>query len=225
MYVIIAGCGKLGSGLAKILSSQGHDVVAVCRESERVSLQRGFDGVVVCGSPSDADVLRAAGAEKADLLVAATADDNLNVMVTQIARQFFSVPTVLARVSDPEREKIYKGMGLSTVCPTTTGINQILRLVQDGSFSTLSGYLDAGIAGVRPLPEWVGKTPAQIGLPPDRTVIGRVRRGGGCEPPTQRPIEEDETLILARNGSGHEAASPRPRRRGEGSGLSPRKSA
>ncbi len=225
MYVIIAGCGKLGSGLARILSAQGHDVVAICSEGERAPLQRGFDGVIVCGNPSDADVLRAAGAEKADLLVAATADDNLNVMVTQIARQFFSVPTVLARVSDPEREKIYRDMGLTTVCPTTTGINQILRLIQDGFFSTLSGYLDAGIAGVRPLPDWVGKTPAQIGLPPDRTVIGRVRRGGGCEPPTQRPIEEGETLILARKGSGHEIASSGQRRKEEGAGDSPRKSA
>jgi trk system potassium uptake protein TrkA len=198
MYVIIAGCGKLGSGLAKVLSSQGHDVVAVCLETERASLQRGFDGVVVCGNPTDADVLRAAGAEKAALLVAATADDNLNVMVTQVARQFFHVPTVLARISDPEREKLYKGMGLSTVCPTTTGINQILRLIQKGSFSTLGGYLDSGLVGVKPLPEWIGKTPAQIGLPADRTMIGRVKPGGVSQPPEERPIEADETLILAR---------------------------
>ena len=198
MYVIIAGCGKLGSGLAKVLSSQGHDVVAICSETERASLQRGFDGVVVCGNPTDADVLRAAGAEKAALLVAATADDNLNVMVIQIARQFFKIPTVLARVSDPEREKLYKDMGLSTVCPTTTGINQILRLVQDGTLTTLPGYVDSGLVGVKPPQEWIGKTPAQIGLPPDRTMIGRVRPGGMSEPPEDRPIEADETLILAR---------------------------
>jgi trk system potassium uptake protein TrkA len=198
MYAIVAGCGKLGSGLAKVLSSQGHDVVAVCEEKERACLEHGFDGVTVCGNPSDTDVLLKAGVEKAQLLVAATGDDNLNVMVIQIARELFHVPMVLARISDPDREKFYKGMGLSTVCPTTTGINQIIHLIQSGIFTTLSGYIDPDCVGIKPPPEWIGKSPAQIALPSDRRMVGVVRSGAVSSAQSHDPIETGDTLILVR---------------------------
>jgi trk system potassium uptake protein TrkA len=130
MLAIVLGCGRLGAGLAKVVSAQGHDVVVVDEAIDRRRLGNDFDGVAIAGSPIDEDVLRRAGIETAELLVAATADDSTNVMAIQVAKEVFHVPLVLARVSDPERERFYREFGLSTVCPTSMGINQILELVR-----------------------------------------------------------------------------------------------
>jgi trk system potassium uptake protein TrkA len=202
MFVIVAGCGRLGAGLAKVLSAQGKDVVVVAESIDQKRLGNDFDGVTVSGSPIDEDVLKKAGIEKAQLFVAATADDNLNIMAIQIAKEVFHVPMVLARVSDGEREKFYKGMGLSTVCPTTTGINQILGLIQKSLFAPLAGYIDPDLVGVRPLPEWVGRPAGKIDLGDERRLVGVVRRDGSPDIDQGRPIEKDDTLILLRNHRG-----------------------
>ena len=203
MFILVAGCGRLGAGLAKVLSSQGHDVVAICAEGEnRGRLENGFDGLLVNGSPSDADVLREAGIEKADLLVAATANDNLNVMAIQIAKEIFKTPMVLARISDPEREKFYKGMGLSTVCPTTTGINQIINLIQKGFLSTLTAFMDPDLVGVKPLPEWIGKSLAEISPPLNRSIVGRLREGRLTDSVDTATVERGDTIILVRHHDG-----------------------
>jgi trk system potassium uptake protein TrkA len=198
MFVIIAGCGRLGAGLAKVLSSQGNDVVVVSDCIDQKMLGNDFDGVTVRGSPVDADVLKKAGIENAEIFVAATADDNLNVMAIQVAKEIFQVPTVLARVSDSERETFYKSLGLNTVCPTTTSINQILSLIQGTGFTALRGYIDPDIIGVKPLPEWVGKRAEEVEFPQDRTLIGVARPdGSGLE--KKGPIGKDDTLVLLRN--------------------------
>jgi trk system potassium uptake protein TrkA len=131
MFVIIAGCGRLGAGLARVLSSQGHDVAVVGEDIDPRRLGGEFDGITVAGNPVDEEILDRAGARKADLFVAATADDRLNAMAAQIAREIFRVPSVLARISDPAMEAFYRELGLDTVCPTSTAINQVLDLIRE----------------------------------------------------------------------------------------------
>jgi trk system potassium uptake protein len=202
MYVIVAGSGRLGSGLAVVLSSQGHDVVVVDESIDQKRLGNEFDGIAVSGSPIDEDILRKAGIEKSQLFVAATSDDNTNVMAIQIAKEIFHVPSVLARISDPDREVFYKTLGLNTVCPTTTGINQILNMIQRGMISNLTGFIDAGLVGVKPMEDWIGKPAGSILLPGDRMLIG-IARGGSVAPlDPQRVVEEGDTLILVRNHRG-----------------------
>lgn len=129
MLIIVAGCGRLGSRLARNLSEEGHDLVVVAKQDELKRLDQRFDGVVLAGIPIDEDLLKQAGIEKADAVMAVTADDNVNVMVAQIAKEIYHVPTVVARISDPEREEFYQQLGLTTVCPTNTGIHQIVGLL------------------------------------------------------------------------------------------------
>jgi len=184
MYVIIAGCGRLGSGVARALSAKGNDVVVVDEGAERRLVGDGFDGLIVDGSPVDEDVLALAGMKKADLFIAATSDDNRNIMAVQMATAVFGVPRALARVSDPELERFYRGQGLSTVCPTSTGINQIISKIQQEAFSTLGGILDPNVAALLAPPEWVGLSLARITPPTHRRVIGVVSKGRvhGWEP-------------------------------------------
>src|SRR5512136_2181237 len=105
MLVMIVGCGRLGAGLARALSGKGHDVVVVGEDIDLARLGSDFDGVTIRGDPAEQDVLLKAGVERAELVVAATADDNVNVLVVQLARKIYQVPLTLARITDPERER------------------------------------------------------------------------------------------------------------------------
>lgn len=86
MYIIIAGCRKVGSNLAIVLSQANHDVVVIDSDPENFDLLgTGFNGLTITGMPIDEDVLRSAGIEKADALAAVSNDDNMNVMIARYA--------------------------------------------------------------------------------------------------------------------------------------------
>ncbi len=119
MYIIIVGCGRLGSYLANKLSSQGHSIVVIDeKESNFEKLTNEFSGFKVEGDASQFSVLKQAKISKADMVMAVTNDDNLNLMVVQIAKKMFGVKKILARVYEPERQKIYQELGIDSVCPT-----------------------------------------------------------------------------------------------------------
>lgn len=119
MNILLVGCGKVGARLASILDQEGHDVSIVDKHEESFELlAESFGGFKTCGIPIDQDVLRRAGIETCDALAAVSPDDNVNIMVSQLAREIFEVPTVLARIYDPKRENVFSHFGLYTVCPT-----------------------------------------------------------------------------------------------------------
>lgn len=198
MFALVAGCGRLGSGLARALSSQGNDVVIVDAEIDPRKLGGDFDGVTVVGSPIDEETLEGAGIRKADLFLAATADDRLNAMAAQIAREIFAVPAVLARISDPALEEFYRGLGLDTVCPTSTAINQILDLIRDSSFSSLRGRIDAGVVGIRPPREWLGVALRDIVAPEGKVVAGVLNAASEAVSDPGRPVMKDDVVLLRR---------------------------
>ncbi|MEF9894659.1 MAG: TrkA family potassium uptake protein [Clostridia bacterium] len=124
MYIIIAGCGKLGANLAKKLSEAGHNVAIIDRDAASFEqLGAGFNGMTVVGMPIDEEVLKTAGIERADALAAVTPDDNMNVMTSQIARALYHVKAVVTRAYDPERAAVLKQMGFDTICPTTLAVD------------------------------------------------------------------------------------------------------
>ncbi|MBN2310007.1 MAG: TrkA family potassium uptake protein [Candidatus Hydrogenedentes bacterium] len=118
-YIVVVGCGRLGAYLANQLSQRGHSVVVidVDRRSFR-HLSAAFSGFKIEADGTEVAALRQAKAEKADLLLATTRRDNVNLMVAQVAKQALGVPRVIARVFDPEREESYRGLGVETVCST-----------------------------------------------------------------------------------------------------------
>ena len=138
MYIVIIGCGRLGSGLAMELSNDGHDVVIV--DKFRKNLERlgsGFNGIRIKGVEIDNDTLMEAGIDKADIFLAMTPADNINIMASQIAKDIFKVPVVIARIFDPSREFIYRKLGLQTISPTELGINIIKNKILDKNSNTL----------------------------------------------------------------------------------------
>lgn len=130
MYIIIAGCRKVGSGLALELSQENHDVVIIDSDPKNFeALGPGFNGLMITGMPIDEDVLRSAGIEQADALAAVTNDDNMNIMISQIAKDIFKVPNVITRVYDPRREEVFNKMGINIICPTSLAVEEIKELI------------------------------------------------------------------------------------------------
>ncbi len=124
MFVVVVGCGRVGSAVAHDLIEDGHDVNVIDQNAEAFGrLGEDFPGNFVQGPALEISVLRAAGIERADAFVAATDGDNTNIVIAQIARERFSVPCVIARVLDPYRAAFYAQRGLTTICPTRTAID------------------------------------------------------------------------------------------------------
>jgi trk system potassium uptake protein TrkA len=131
LYIVIVGCGRLGSGLAQRCNDAGHSVVVIDRSAEALAVltRASFGGFVVEGDAAEPSTLRRAGIERADLLVAATQNDNVNLLVAQVARSHFGVARVVARVFDPRRQAIYRQLQLDTVCPTSLAAEALLAHV------------------------------------------------------------------------------------------------
>ncbi len=119
MNILVIGCSRLGASLARRLDEKGHDV-AVVEENEALFVRLGedFSGITVPGSPMDVSVLRNAGAASCDAIAVVTGDDNLNITVSQMARGFFHVERVVARIADPDREEVFSSLGLNCICHT-----------------------------------------------------------------------------------------------------------
>ena len=130
MYIIIAGCGKIGANLVKTLSNDGHDVVVIDPNEENFAqLENGTNCLTITGMCIDEDVLKSAGIERADALLAVTSDDNVNIMTAQIASQLYHVSHVVTRVYDPEKAEVLRQMGLTIVCPTMLTVAKIGSLL------------------------------------------------------------------------------------------------
>jgi trk system potassium uptake protein TrkA len=131
LYIIVVGCGRLGAHLANLLSRAGHSVVVIDKnENAFASLSaEAFSGFRVEGDASESPVLRRAKIEQADLLIAATREDNVNLMVALVAKRTFGVKHVMARVYDPRREEEFNELGLETVCPTVIAAEAFYTMV------------------------------------------------------------------------------------------------
>lgn len=128
--MIIVGCGRLGSLLANRLSKAGYSVVVIDQSQEafkRLSLD--FSGFKLLGDASQFSVLQLAKTADASVLWAMTENENLNLMVAQIAVKNFGVKKAFARVYDQEKEAIFQKAGIETICPTRLASDKALELL------------------------------------------------------------------------------------------------
>ena len=130
MHVVVVGCGRVGSGLAATLVSQGHTVSVVDRKPTAFRrLPEDFSGETFVGVGFDRNVLVAAGIERAGALAAVTNGDNSNILVARTAREFFGVERVVARIYDQRRAAIYERLGIPTVATVQWTIERVLRRI------------------------------------------------------------------------------------------------
>jgi len=148
MFVLVVGCGRVGSAIAKSMLAEGHEVSVLDENPEAIALlNRGLDqswedlgGSFTVGTALEIDALLAAGVGQADAFVASTDGDNTNLVIAQIAKRRFDIERVVVRVLDPGRAKWYAQQGLQTVCPTQTAIELLETAVRGRvAFEGVSG--------------------------------------------------------------------------------------
>jgi trk system potassium uptake protein TrkA len=133
VFVLIVGAGRVGSSLARAMLHEGHEVSTLDEDPEsharlEVGLEAPWEdlgGRFTVGTGLEMEALVEAGIEKADAFVAATDGDNTNIVIAQLAKKHFNVPTVVARVLDPFRAQWYEEQGVHTICPTRVAIDML----------------------------------------------------------------------------------------------------
>ncbi|GAC1355522.1 MAG: TrkA family potassium uptake protein [Vulcanimicrobiaceae bacterium] len=141
MRYLIVGCGRVGSALAKLLDADSHEVIVVDENPAAFKrLGANFKGHVIVGTGIDYDVLKRAGAERADGFIAVTDGDNRNVMAALIAQRMFKIQRIVARIYDPPRGALYRELGIDTVCPTTIGAKIIRDVLTEAPWDTLQSF-------------------------------------------------------------------------------------
>jgi trk system potassium uptake protein TrkA len=129
--LVVIGCGRVGSSVARELAAEGWDVTAIDEKEEALArLGARWTGGFVVGHGMDAEILRRAGVPDADAVVVATDGDNTNIVIGQVAQQRFDNQCVVVRVLDPARAEFYRGRGLRTICPTSVAIDVLLDSVR-----------------------------------------------------------------------------------------------
>lgn len=138
MFIVVVGCGRVGSSVSRAMLADGHTVSCLDSDPEALTrLEVGLEkpwqdlgGEFTVGAGLEIDALTAAGIERADVFIAATGGDNTNIVISQIAQRKFNVPTVIARVLDPLRAEWYEQQGLNTICPTRIAIEMVNERVR-----------------------------------------------------------------------------------------------
>ena len=131
MKLIVIGCGRVGSTVAKRFAAEGWDVTAIDEnESALNRLGEDWTGGFIVGHGMDVAVLRKAGIEEADSVVVSTDGDNTNLVIGQVAQKRFGIECTVVRILDPARADFYRERGLRTICPTSTAIDALSNAVR-----------------------------------------------------------------------------------------------
>ncbi|MDD5500558.1 MAG: TrkA family potassium uptake protein [Candidatus Omnitrophica bacterium] len=197
MYVIIAGCGRVGAELAKLLSGEGHDVVII--DKSRDSFHRlgdTFNGLTMVGNSFDLALLKQVGIEKTDAFCAVTNGDNTNLISAQVAKKIFHVPKVFARVYDPQRAHIYSALGLNIISGTMLFSSMLRDKIIESRFSSyLIESKDLGIIEIEVKNSLVGKTIQDINIPGE-FIVSAIRRMQGVIIPESKTVLKNKDILM-----------------------------
>ena len=131
MKVIVIGSGRVGSAVALELKAAGWEVTVIDEREEALGrLGDNWTGEFVVGHGMDLQLLRDVGIDEADAVVVTTDGDNSNIVIGQMAKKQFNVPSVVIRVLDPARAEFYTSRGLNVVCPTSSAIVSLTAAVR-----------------------------------------------------------------------------------------------
>lgn len=184
MNVLVIGCGNLGSRLADTLCHHGHYVSVIDINAESFDiLDEDFDGMTVVGMPMDMTVLRSAGVEGCDAVAVVTSDDNLNITVSQIVREFFGIENVVARITNPAREKVFKDFGLKTVSQTKLSCRAIFSALtsrwKEDQISIGASTIAFNLKEVESI--LIGRSLDTVPVKPGEIIMGVLDKDGNVE--------------------------------------------
>jgi trk system potassium uptake protein TrkA len=201
-YVLVIGGGNVGYHLARHLLERDYEVTLVEKNrvrAEEITHELGSCCIMV-GDGDEMSFLATTGIERADVVVAATGDDEDNLVACQLAKRKFNVPRTIARVSDPRHVKLFRALGIDV----PVSASELLMGLIEAELSTelvkgvavkASGANLVDVALPR-LSSLVGKTVGDVKLPGGELLVCIVRNGGAVIPRPEEVIEEGDELIF-----------------------------
>ena len=199
VHIVIMGCGRVGSSLARSLEKRGHTVAVIDLEPDSFRrLGPDFSGKTVKGVGFDREVLLEAGINDADGFAAVSSGDNSNILSARVVRETFAVDNVVARIYDPGRAEVYERLGIPTVATVRWTADQMLRRLlpagsepqwrdPSGSVRLMEVHVDRS---------WVGRSIEQIEAATGARVPFLFRLGAGMVPKSGT-IFQDGDLVYA----------------------------
>ena len=130
MYLLIAGGGKVGANFARLLLQDGrHEVTLIEQRRDRFErLEQELEHHVILGDATEIHVLERAGiARPPDVVAALTGDDEDNMVISQLSREKYGVPKVIARVNDPRNQAHFDLLGVSPTVSATRGLMALIE--------------------------------------------------------------------------------------------------
>ncbi len=198
MHVVIMGCGRVGSTLARNLEDRGHTVAIIDANPDAFRrLGPTFSGDKVTGYGFDQAVLESAGIADAAAFAAVSSGDNSNIISARVARETFGIDNVVARIYDPGRAEVYQRLGIPTVATVRWTADQIVRrLLPEGSepdWRDPSGLIRIEVV---PTPEaWVGHRLTELDAIGARVAF-LTRLGEGMLPASDTVLQDGDDLHL-----------------------------
>ena len=199
MHVVIVGCGRVGSSLARNLIGEGHTVAIIDRKPSAFErLGPGFSGQMLTGIGFDRDLLIEAGIERASALAAVTNGDNSNILVARVARETFGIEHVVARIYDPQRAAVYQRLGIATVAPALWTTERVLRRLVPDALAVEWVDPSAKVSLVEKSfgPAWAGHRLADVESSTVR-VVAISRLGSAMLPTPDIVVQEGDVVYLA----------------------------
>ena len=141
MYIVIAGGGKVGEYLATVLLESGNEVAIIEQDddvADRLSMLLEGRYLIIRGDGCDSRFQEDAGIRKADVFVAATGQDDNNLVSCEIASRIYDVPRCIARVNAPKNQRIFRALGIECISSTEMIANLIEEETLMGSVNVVS---------------------------------------------------------------------------------------
>jgi trk system potassium uptake protein TrkA len=218
MNIIVVGCGRVGVELALALD-QNHNVSIIDRNSlafDKLGLH--FSGRTIQGHAMDRTTLERAGIEQAQALAAVTSSDNVNAIVSRIARQIYHVTRVVARLYNPRRAAVYEKLNLQTVSSSSWGAHRIEQLLVHPGMQNVSsaGNGEVQIYELTVPAEWSGRKIFEL-VPMEYAVpVSIARNGKGFLPRLEYLLEPQDILQVSSTPEGVKIMRERIHENGNG---------
>jgi trk system potassium uptake protein TrkA len=208
VHVVVVGCGRVGSALARTLTETGHTVSVIDKRPESFArLPSDFTGKSISGVGFDRDRLRDAGIEEAGALAAVTNGDNSNILIARVARETFGLENVVARIYDPRRAAIYQRLGIATVATVAWTTERVLRRIvpDEAAVEWIDPSARVSLVERSISSAWAGRVVSDIeALGQVRVaVVGRL--GVGQVPRDNLVVQEGDVLYITAAADGLEA--------------------
>jgi trk system potassium uptake protein TrkA len=203
MYIIIIGGGSVGYHLCKALLKEGHEVLVLDKDAAKCDMfEDELGSVCARGDGCEVTTLAEAGASRAEVFIAATNEDEDNLVACQVAKHKFGVPRTIARVNNPENEKIFKKLGID--CPISVTSLLLEHIEEKIPTHPLIHLLTMGeekmeIVEVKILDgaRAVGKSVKELSLPADSILALLIRNGQKPQVPSADTVLETDDRIIA----------------------------